>query len=94
MATQSSVLAWRIPWTEEPGVGYSPWGCKEPDNDWLTSLSLFFSVKASNFSKTTTTKKTTNKSQMLILCDSVYLVNENKTVETLYLTVICKGTGK
>ena len=24
-AVQSSVLAWRIPWTEEPG-GYSPWG--------------------------------------------------------------------
>ena len=28
MATHSSILAWRIPWTEEP-VGYSPWGCKE-----------------------------------------------------------------
>ena len=26
MATLSSSLAWRIPWTEEPGVGYSPWG--------------------------------------------------------------------
>ena len=25
MATYSGVLAWRIPWTEEPG-GYSPWG--------------------------------------------------------------------
>ena len=25
MATHSSVLAWRIPGTEEPG-GYSPWG--------------------------------------------------------------------
>ena len=25
MATRSSILAWRIPWTEEPG-GYSPWG--------------------------------------------------------------------
>ena len=25
MATDSSILAWRIPWTEEPG-GYSPWG--------------------------------------------------------------------
>ena len=25
MATHSSVLAWRIPWTEEPG-GYGPWG--------------------------------------------------------------------
>jgi len=28
-ATHSSILAWRIPWTEEPG--YSPWGCKESD---------------------------------------------------------------
>ena len=27
MATHSSILAWRIPWTEEPG--YSPWGHKE-----------------------------------------------------------------
>ena len=30
MATLSSVLAWRIPWTEEPG-GYSPWGCTQLD---------------------------------------------------------------
>ena len=30
MATHSSILAWRIPRTEEPG-GYSPWGCKELD---------------------------------------------------------------
>ena len=28
MAPHSSTLAWKIPWTEEPG-GYSPWGCKE-----------------------------------------------------------------
>ena len=28
MATHSSILAWRIPWTEEP-VGYSPRGRKE-----------------------------------------------------------------
>ena len=27
----SSILAWRIPWTEEPGGLYSPWGCKESD---------------------------------------------------------------
>ena len=31
MATHSSVLAWRIPWTEEPGRLYSPWRCKELD---------------------------------------------------------------
>ena len=27
MATLSRILAWRIPWTEEP-VGYSPWSGK------------------------------------------------------------------
>ena len=41
METHSSTLAWKIPWTEEPGrlqsngrrslVCYSPWGCKESD---------------------------------------------------------------
>ena len=30
MATNSSILAWRIPWTEESG-GYSLWGRKESD---------------------------------------------------------------
>ena len=29
MTTHSSILAWRIPWTEEPG--YSPWDHKESD---------------------------------------------------------------
>ena len=28
MAIHSSILAWRIPWTEEPG-GYSLWGCSQ-----------------------------------------------------------------
>ena len=31
MATHSSILAWRIPWMEEPGGLYSPWGHKELD---------------------------------------------------------------
>ena len=31
MATHSSILAWKILWTEEPGRLYSPWGCKESD---------------------------------------------------------------
>ena len=30
MATHSCILAWRIPWTEEP-VGSCPKGCKELD---------------------------------------------------------------
>ena len=28
VATLSSILAWKIPWTEEPG---SPWDCKDAD---------------------------------------------------------------
>ena len=32
MATHSSALAWRIPWTEKQSmVDYSPWGHKELD---------------------------------------------------------------
>ena len=29
MATHSSTLALKIPWTEELGAGYCPWGHKE-----------------------------------------------------------------
>ena len=29
MATHSSSLALKIPWMEELGAGYCPWGCKE-----------------------------------------------------------------
>ena len=35
MATHSTTLTWRIPWTEEPG-GYSPRGCKESDTTKAT----------------------------------------------------------
>ena len=31
MATHSSILALKIPWMEELGAGYYPWGCKELD---------------------------------------------------------------
>ena len=35
MATHSSILAWKIPWMEEP-VSYSSWGHKESDmTEWL-----------------------------------------------------------
>ena len=35
MATHSSILAWRIPWTEEPGGLHSPQGLKESDTTEL-----------------------------------------------------------
>ena len=43
MATHSSVLAWRIPWTEEHGMSMAscrPWGRKELDMTEQLSLSL------------------------------------------------------
>ena len=40
MATHSSTLAWRIPWTEEPGRLQSM-GSLGVGHDWATSLSLF-----------------------------------------------------
>ena len=40
MATHSSTLAWKIPWTEEPG-GLQSMGSLRVGHDWATSLSLF-----------------------------------------------------
>ena len=31
MPTQSSILAWEIPWAEKPSSLYSPWGHEESD---------------------------------------------------------------
>ena len=41
MATYSSMLAWEIPGTEEPG-GLSPWGRRESSGAWLKRLSPRF----------------------------------------------------
>ena len=40
MATHSNVLAWKIPWMEEPSGLYSSWGHKELDTTELLTLSL------------------------------------------------------
>ena len=53
MATHSSILAWAIPWMEEPGGLYSPWDGKRVGRDLVTKhfatyhnclTSLFHSV--------------------------------------------------
>ena len=48
MTTHSSILVWRIPWTEEPG-GLQSMGCKEVDmteqlsmHAWLKIMYLIF----------------------------------------------------
>ena len=44
MATHSSILAWEIPWTEEPG-GLQSMGSQRVGHNWATSLSLFFTIR-------------------------------------------------
>ena len=50
MATHSSILAWKIPWMEEP-VGYSPWGHKESDT--IELLHFHFHPVMNSFLMTT-----------------------------------------
>ena len=40
MATHSSIFAWRIPWTENPG-GPCPWGHRESDTTEVTEHAMY-----------------------------------------------------
>jgi len=40
MAIHSRTIAWKIPWTEEPGR-LQPMGSQRVGHDWVTSLSFF-----------------------------------------------------
>ena len=45
MTTHSSILAWRIPWTEKPGRLH-PMGSQRVGHDWITNtFTLNFSLK-------------------------------------------------
>ena len=44
MDTHSSILALKIPWTEDPGGLYSPWGCKESDTPSLLNCLFLYEI--------------------------------------------------
>ena len=44
MATHSSILAWEIPQTEEPG-GLQSWGPKRVGHDLVTKRQLLLGIK-------------------------------------------------
>ena len=44
LATRPSILAWKIPWTEEPG-GLQSWGHKESDTTKQLKLNLQKNLK-------------------------------------------------
>ena len=45
MASHSSILAWKIPWTEEPGGPHSPWGHTESGVTERTAHNSALSLK-------------------------------------------------
>ena len=49
MATYSSILAWRIPWTEEPG-GQQSMGSQRVRRDWAANTFTFTSFPLASFS--------------------------------------------
>ena len=48
MATYSSILAWRIPWMEEPG-GLPSTGSQRVGHDWATSLIYIYIYMATSY---------------------------------------------
>ena len=69
MATHSSILAWRIPWTEEPG-GLQSTGSQRVRHDWASDL-------------TWESKRIPEKHLLLLywLCQSFCLCGSQETVE-------------
>ena len=51
MAIHSSTIAWKIPWTEEPGRLHSPWGCQESDMTERLHLHLYLSLNSKQLPK-------------------------------------------
>ena len=48
IATHSSILAWRVPWTERSLADYSPWGRRRVGHSWASSTFTFPSLPFSS----------------------------------------------
>ena len=63
MATHSSTLAWRIPWMENPGAGYNPWGHQESDTTERLTLTNAYNDDSSKH----------HLSDIILLCSFLHL---------------------
>ena len=72
MATHSSILAWRIPWTEEPG-GLQSMGLQTARHDWRTNTFLGVHNASRNWEAGLTVTRLLGKSywKLIFACDSV-----------------------
>ena len=67
-ANHSSILAWKIPWTEEPG--YSPWDHKESDTTEQLQSKKFFKGQPFNITVIQTYAPTTDAEEAEV--DQIY----------------------
>ena len=80
MAAHSSMLAWRIPWTEQPG-GLQPMGSRRVGHDWGHGAHRVWNVEADN-----PTLLGCNKNRPAALCSMLRLqfkVTANSTERNL-----------
>ena len=68
MATHSSILAWRIPWTEEPG-GLQFLGSQRVGHDWATNTHTWGHIKEDIM---TDPKETNYCSFKKYICEELY----------------------
>ena len=65
MVTHSSILSWRISWTEEPCGLHSPWGHKE--SDMTEQLALCISTWIKNEHVLKTSERTQEETSTLLI---------------------------
>jgi len=73
MATHSSILAWKIPWMEEPGRGH-----KESDMTEQLTLSFFQTFYALSMQISTTTATATTKTEKIKMNPCTCTIKERK----------------
>ena len=97
MATHSSILAWKITWTEEPG-GLQSVESQRAGHDWLTSF--FFSFHVSNIKNAKGNGEKLGGSEKRKKCNiflSTYYILRNSvvgfllTLSQLILTKLLQG---
>ena len=79
MATHSSILAWRIPWTEEPG-GLQALGSQRVGHDLATKTRAECSVGAAACTGQALTEVCAERTFMFFLLDTLHIAGEGKQI--------------
>ena len=94
MATHSSTLAWKIPWTEGPGMLQSM-GSWRVGHDWATSLWLFISMHwRRKWQQTPTSQASTVLELWIFRCSSWIKKGRGTTYQTANIYWIIKKARK